>query len=296
MHRPVLLKEAIEYLNLKEGDVAVDATVDGGGHAKDILNKIGKNGKLIGIDQDADMIEKLDLGENAILINGNFRDLDKLVSASSADKVDAILFDLGISSLQLEDSGRGFSFQKDEPLLMTLKQNLQPGDLTAQEIINNWSEKEIADLIFKYGEERYSRRIARGIAEKRGASPILTTGELIEIIRLNVPRNYRNSRTINCATRTFQAIRIAVNDELGALERGLETGWKILKNNGRMVVISFHSLEDRIVKNFYKNKNSTGEGKILTKKPITPSWEEKKINPRSRSAKLRAIEKNDKTV
>ncbi|TSD02503.1 MAG: 16S rRNA (cytosine1402-N4)-methyltransferase [Parcubacteria group bacterium Athens0714_24] len=296
MHKPVLLKEAIEYLNLKEGDIAIDATVDGGGHAEKILEKIGASGKLIGIDQDSSMIEKLDLGENAILINGNFRDLDKLVSASSADKVDAILFDLGISSLQLEDSGRGFSFQKDEPLLMTLKQNLQPGDLTAQEIINNWSEKEIADLIFKYGEERYSRRIARGIAEKRGASPILTTGELIEIIRLNVPRNYRNSRTINCATRTFQAIRIAVNDELGALERGLETGWKILKNNGRMVVISFHSLEDRIVKNFYKNKNSTGEGKILTKKPITPSWEEKKINPRSRSAKLRAIEKNDKTV
>jgi 16S rRNA (cytosine1402-N4)-methyltransferase len=290
MHKPVLLKETINYLNLTEGETVIDATVDGGGHAKVILEKIGEKGKLIGVDQDEEMIKKLqeDLSpKNVLLINGNFKDLDKLVE----EKVDAILFDLGISSLQLDDSGRGFSFQKDEPLLMTLKHNLGPDDLTAMHIVNNWSEKQIADTIFNFGEERYSRRIARGIVEKRETSPIMTTNELVEIIRLSVPPAYRNSRKINCATRTFQAIRIAVNDELNSFRAGISAGWNILKQNGRMVVISFHSLEDRIVKNFYKEKKITGEGKILTKKPIAPEWEEKKSNPRSRSAKLRAIEK-----
>jgi 16S rRNA (cytosine1402-N4)-methyltransferase len=188
--------------------------------------------------------------------------------------------------MQLEKSGRGFSFQKDEPLLMTLKSEPGPNDLTAREILNKWSEKEIADVLYKYGEERYSRRIARAIFERRKKKAVETTLELIDIVRASVPRSYRHGR-INCATRTFQALRIAVNDELNALEEGLEKAWNALNDKSRMIVISFHSLEDRIVKNFFKK---TG-GKILTKKPIVPSEEEIKNNPRSRSAKMRAIEK-----
>jgi len=293
IHKPVLLKETIEYLNLKEGMTVVDATIDGGGHAREILKIIGPRGKLFGIDQDDGMIQRLKdegLGENLFLINGNFKDLDKLVP----EKVDAILFDLGLSSLQLEESGRGFSFKKDEPLIMTFKQNLGPDDLTAQEILNNWSERDIGEIIFRYGEERYAKRIARGIVERRNVNPIMTTTELVEIIRKSVPFWYRNQSRqgkINCATKTFQALRIAVNDELKSLKEGLESGLNILAPNGRMAVISFHSLEDRIVKNFIKEKVANGEVNNLTKKPITPQEQERLENPRSRSAKLRVIQR-----
>lgn len=295
-HIPVLLKEVIQYLNAKDGDVILDSTIGGGGHTKAIMQKIGKTGTLVGIDQDASMLDSLKSkfqipNSKLILINGNFRDLDKLIAPCGFKKINGAVFDLGINSEQFEESGRGFSFQKDETLLMTFKKDILSEDLTAYEIINSWSEKEIADVIYKYGEERYSRRIARKIVERRKEKPIKTTFELVEIIRLSVPQAYRNNRRIHCATRTFQALRMAVNDELPALEEGIGKALELLERGGRMVVISFHSLEDRIVKNFFRNKAKDGEGKVLTKKLIVASKKEKEENPRARSAKMRAIEK-----
>ena len=195
----------------------------------------------------------------------------------------------------MEWKKHGVSFEKDEPLLMTMKAEIEPDDLTAKEIVNNWNEKDLADTIWKYGEERYSRRIAKNIVRRRETKAIETTLELVEAIRESVPSFYRNSRKINCATRTFQALRIAVNDELGALKDGTEKAWSFLQEGGRLAVISFHSLEDRIVKNYFRDVAAKGEGKILTKKPIIPSEEEVENNPRSRSAKLRAIEKHDQS-
>lgn len=274
MHTPVLLKESIYYLNLKPGDTILDATIDGGGHAREILKAIGGKGKLIGIDLDEVRVP------NVKMLHGNFRDADKLIK----EKLNGALFDLGMSSNQLEQSGRGFSFQKNEPLLMNYSRE---NNLTAWEILNKWSEVEISDVLYKYGEERYSRRIAKNIVKHR---PVETTLELVDIIRGSVPVSYRHGR-INCATRTFQALRIAVNDEINALQEGLEKVWKLLLSKGRLVVISFHSLEDREVKTFFKKIKQAKQGVILTKKPIRAGGEEKKANPRSRSAKLRAIEK-----
>jgi len=296
MHAPVLLKEVLYYLEPKPGDTILDATINGGGHAQEILKIIGENGKLIGIEQDAAILENLksqisNLKNNLILINGNFRDLDKLLEAYKIKKINGAIFDLGMSSVQLEDSGRGFSFQKEEPLIMSYKSDFKPNDLIARDLINKWSEREIADVLYKYGEERYSRRIARGIAERRKERPIETTSELVEIIRLSVPPAYRNNRRIHCATRTFQALRIAVNDELEAMKEGMEKAWGLISKNSRLVVISFHSLEDRIVKNFFRKIDDKKEGQILTKKPVIPKEGEQKLNPRSRSAKLRAIKK-----
>lgn len=296
-HNPVLLKEVVEYLDLKKGDIVLDATVGGGGHAKAILEKIGKSGKLIGIEQDREIFENtksqvLNSKNNVILINGNFRNLDKLLEPLNIKKINKAVFDLGTNSAQLSPpdggSGRGFSFQKDEPLLMTFKSEPEMGDLTAKEIVNKWGEKEIADILYKHGEERHSRRIAKRIVETRRERKIETTFDLVDLIRSSVPSSYRHGR-INCATKTFQALRIAVNDELGALEEGLEKVWNVLMNNARLSVISFHSLEDRIVKNFFREKGKAREGKILTKKPTIASGEEIKNNPRSRSAKIRAI-------
>lgn len=296
VHIPVLLEESLLYLDPRRDDVILDATIDGGGHANGILKVIGEKGILIGIEQDKKILDKLKekLWKNAILINDNFRNLDKVLSACGGlkiKKIDGAIFDLGMSSVQLEESGRGFSFQKNEPLLMTFKSEPGPGDLTAKDIVNEWTEKEIADLIYEYGEERYSRRIVRGIIKARSERTIENTLELVEIIRKNIPAAYRNNRSLNCATRTFQALRIAVNDELEALREGVEKAWSFLVKDGRLVVISFHSLEDRIVKNFFKNKAILKEGEILTKKPVIAGEEEKKLNPRSKSAKLRAIKK-----
>jgi len=273
-HVPVLLKESIYYLNPEPGDTILDATINGGGHAKEILKAVGKKGKLIGIDLDETQIP------NVKVLQGNFRNADKLVK----EKLDGALFDLGMSSNQIESSARGFSFQKDEPLLMNYGQE---NNLTAREIINKWTEKDISDVLFKYGEERYSRRIAKNIIRAR---PIETTFELVDIIRGSVPSSYRAGR-INCATRTFQALRIAVNDEINALKEGMEKVWKLLLPGSRLVIISFHSLEDREAKNFFRELKNKKQGVILTKKPVIAGEQEKKSNPRSRSAKLRAIEK-----
>lgn len=291
MHVPVLLKEVIEYLAPKPGDTILDATIDGGGHAREILKCIGTTGRLIGIEQDKEILRSLasKLEARLLLVNENFRNLDKVLERLKIKKIDGALFDLGMSTLQLEESGRGFSFKKDEPLLMTFKSDIELDTLTAKQIVNSWSEKDIADVLYKYGEERYSRRIAKGIVGQRREKKIETTFELVGIIQKSVPKNYCYSR-IHCATKTFQALRIAVNDELNALEEGIRKAWNALNKRGRMVVISFHSLEDRIVKNFFRNLKKEGEVKILTKKPVTASQEEIILNPASRSAKLRAME------
>lgn len=302
MHIPVLLKETIEYLNPKPGDIIVDGTINGGGHSEEILKKIGSGGKLIGTDQDGEILNKLKdkwkEKKNVFLINENFRNLDKVLETLSAEggpalggKLNGVIFDAGMSSSQLDESGRGFSFQKDEPLLMTMKANPGPDDLTAIDVVNKWDEKELEEMIRNYGEERFSRRIAENIVRRRRTKPITTTFELADVIREAVPAQYRNGRRINCATRTFQALRIAVNDELEALREGVEKAWRFMDKGGRLVVISFHSLEDRIVKNYFKEKKAGGEGEILTKKPVVPAEEEIRSNPRSRSAKLRAIKK-----
>ncbi len=275
IHRPVLLNEVIEGLSLGRDMVVLDATYGGGGHSREILKRFPRV-RLITIDQDK--------GTDAVH-HENFRSLDAVLQKEGVQKVDCIVFDLGLSSDQLEHSGRGFTFAKDEPLSMAMDPD---ADITAEIIVNRWSEESLADIIYGYGEERYARRIARAIVERRKKMPIRTTGELTKIIESVVPKKFTK---INPATKTFQALRIAVNDELGALSEGLEKGWNALSKGGRMTVISFHSLEDRIVKKFFIEKTKENKAKIINKKPITASVEEIKNNPRARSAKLRILEK-----
>ncbi len=288
VHKSVLLNETIEGLNLKDGATVVDATFGGGGHSVEICRRY-KKVKIVAIDQDKGAWEKAkskfkncDCEIN--FINKNFADLGGL------ENVDGIIFDLGLSSDQLDNSGRGFSFMKNEALLMTMKENPSPEDITALDIVNTWSEKSLADIIYGYGEEKYRGRIAREIVENRKKKKIETTFDLVKIIEQAVPGSYKKGK-IHFATRTFQALRIAVNDELGVLEKGLEQGLKLLKIEGRMAVISFHSLEDRIAKRFFKLKQKEEKIKLINKKPITASKEELISNNRSRSAKLRILEK-----
>ncbi|MEI7765071.1 MAG: 16S rRNA (cytosine(1402)-N(4))-methyltransferase RsmH [bacterium] len=288
VHKTVLLNETIDGLNLKDGATVIDATFGGGGHSREICNRY-KNVKIIAIDQDRGAWEKAKskfekCNCNITFLNKNFADIGEL------ENIDGIIFDLGLSSDQLENSGRGFTFMKNEPLLMTMKENPQAEDLTAMDIVNGWSEKSLADIIYGYGEEKYRGRIAREIVESRKKKKIESTFDLVSIIERAVPGSYRKGK-LHFATRTFQAIRIAVNDELGVLEKGLAGGFKILNKGGRMSVISFHSLEDRIVKKFYKEKEKNNEAKLINKKVILASEEELKINNRSRSAKLRILEK-----
>jgi len=307
IHRTVLLNETIEGLGLPRSkalggpqslasglQVVVDCTFGGGGHSLEICRKY-PDVRIIAIDQDEDAWEKAknkfeDFDCKISFHNANFRDLDKVLQKENIKEVDGIIFDLGLSSDQLENSGRGFSFMKNEPLFMTIKKNPSLEDLTAIDVVNSWSEKNLADIIYGYGEERFSRRIAKGIVEARKKGKIATTFDLVKIIGESVPAGYRKGR-LHFATKTFQALRIAVNDELGALEAGLQKGFDILKNGGRMSVISFHSLEDRIVKRFYKTKEKEGLAKLINKKPATVSLRELKENIRSRSAKLRILEK-----
>ncbi|MCC7160433.1 16S rRNA (cytosine(1402)-N(4))-methyltransferase RsmH [Candidatus Nomurabacteria bacterium] len=294
VHKTVLLKETIDglNLNLNNESIVVDSTFGGGGHSVEILKKFPKS-KVIGIDQDKSAWgkakEKFKGMEKRIsFVNANFSELGSVVEDK---KVDGIIFDLGLSSDQLENAGRGFSFMKDEPLLMTMKEDLKEEDLTAKEIVNTWEEKNLADIIYGYGEERYARRIAKAIVEAREKEEIQTTFDLVRIIESAVPSIYKRGR-IHYATRTFQALRIAVNDELRVLEKGLESGFEMLKKGRRMSVITFHSLEDRIVKRFYKKLQQEEKAILINKKPIIATSEEIKNNPRSRSAKLRILEKN----
>lgn len=287
-----MLEEAISSLNLKRGAVVVDATVGGGGHSFQILKKIIPDGRLIGIDADQDALKIAahtlkDHTGSFILVNDNFRNIDRILAKENIKDVDAILMDIGISSYQLEDTNRGFSIKHESRLDMRM--NSQSG-ITAYDIINRCSEKDLSEIIEKYGEERFHNRIARYISESRRKKPIETTKELADIIRRAVGYHYRKLR-IDPATRTFQAIRIRVNDELGSLEEGLKKAIFWLKPGGRIVVISFHSLEDRIVKNLFKGYAGLGVLKIITKKPLTPSQDEILNNPRARSAKMRVAER-----
>lgn len=295
MHQTVLLKEAIDGLSLEEGDIVIDCTVGAGGHSEEICRQFGKNVRIVALDLDSDA---LDRSENRLsgmdcditFHLANFRDFEKALREIDIPKVDGFLLDLGFSSYQLEDSGRGISFQKEEPLTMTLKKEVSESDITASMIVNEWSEESIANILYGYGNERFSRRIAREIVLSREKGPINTTTDLVNIINRAVPFFYKNSR-INPATKTFQALRIAVNDELGSLNEFLEKSIEYLNPGGRISIISFHSLEDRLVKQFFKKLRQEQKALVLTKKPIIPSEEELKSNPRSRSAKLRIIQK-----
>ncbi len=293
IHKSVLLQELIEGLQIRRGEVVLDATINGGGMSLAICDR-HRNVKVIGIDADSNALAKV--GEEASkrkcdikLWQGNFRNLDQALKSFKVSKVDAMIFDLGLSSNQLEFSGRGFSFLSDEPLLMTFSDDPQGGELTAWQIVNRFREDELRKILFEYGEERFAARIAASIVRERAKKSIERSKELAEIVAEAVPQRF--FRKTHPATKTFQALRIAVNDELDALREGLEKGYAHLNEGGRLVVVSFHSLEDRIVKHFMKDKVSEGQGKIITKKPITPEAQEITDNPRSRSAKLRIFEK-----
>lgn len=277
----------------------LDGTLGGAGHAQAIARAVGGKLTLVGLDRDPDAIvrgkEMLSVlvdeasGGRLILANEDFRTLGAVLEREGIAAVDAILLDLGLSSDELESSGKGFSFQNDEPLQMTMgdPSDKQRHPYTAADIVNGWEEETLANIIFGYAEERYARRIARAIVSYRGKKPIETTMELAEIVRHAVPPPYRRGK-IHPATKTFQALRIAVNDELAALKEGLAAGFAKLAPKGAMAIISFHSLEDRIVKDFFKSKAADG-ATLITKKPITASSEEVAANPRARSAKLRII-------
>ena len=291
MHVPVLLKEVIEYLDPHAGENFIDCTLGFAGHSKAILEKNGPSGKVLGIEWDEEKLktknEKLKTEERLIVVNDSYANLKEIVGRENFQPVNGILLDLGMSSWDLEESGRGFSFQKDEPLDMRYSKNQ---DLTAQEIINKWPEQKLAEIFRDYGQERFARNIAKKVVDIRHQQPIETTFQLVEAIRKGFPRGYRFGKA-HFATKIFQALRIAVNDELGNLRSVLPQAIEVLAKGGRLAVISFHSLEDRVVKNFFKEEQQKNTIKILTKKPLAPSLAETQKNPRARSAKLRAAVK-----
>ena len=293
-HKAVLTREAVQALAINDSSVVVDATLGSSGHAKRIIDALGSRGVFVGIDADSSAITN---GTDALigctctlhLCNGNFRTIDSILKQLGIEKVDAILADLGWRMEQFSGNGKGFSFQVDEPLVMTFG---DPKDyvFTAYNIVNEWDEEHIVDILRGYGEERFAGRIARHIVEARTAKPIKTTFELVAVITGAVPPFYTRAR-IHPATRTFQALRIAVNDEFGALDEFIKKSVALLTPKGRLAIISFHSTEDRIVKHLFKNLAHDHVGVVLTKKPITANSEELKDNPRARSAKLRIFEK-----
>jgi len=304
-HMPVLLNESIEYLDVKPDGIYLDGTLGRGGHTAEIAKRL-KTGKVIAIDTDETAIEEAKenlkkLEDRIIFIHANFRDLSNILHEVSVDKVDGMLFDLGVSSPQLDDSSRGFSYMKDSKLDMRMDKT-KP--LTAFDVVNEKSEEALQKIFFEYGEERYSRQIAKKIVQRRSEAPIETTAKLSEIIISALPPAARREEQ-HPAKRVFQAIRIFVNDELSSIEEMLKDAPNLLKPQGRLCVISFHSLEDRIVKNSFKEHaqgctcskkipvcicGKKPKFKIITKKPIVASDDEIKENPRARSAKLRVAE------
>lgn len=294
-HISVLLNETVDGLAIKSGDIVVDGTLGGGGHTREIVRRFGSGVKVIGLDLDSDAMHRAkdnlsDMDSDTVFKIAGFQDLDKVLVDLSIPKVDKILLDLGISSFELDIGGRGFSFLRDEPLLMTMKKEPTDEDLTARDIVNSWDEENIADIIYGFGEEKYSRIIARAIVAARKEKNIETTFDLVKILDECVGRRYKGQR-IHPSTRTFQALRIATNSELTNLEKVIEKGFDLLSVGGRIAIISFHSLEDRIVKRAFVKLKEDGRGTIITKKPIVPTTEEIRENSRSRSAKLRVIEK-----
>ena len=293
-HEPVMLKEALDFLDLKKGGIYVDCTLGAGGHSKEILARIGEEGRLIAFDKDGTALERskevLDpYLDQVVFVHRDYRQLADALEELEISQVDGVLFDLGISSYQVLEPERGFSYNYDAALDMRMDQE---SETTAAELVNNLPEKELANIIYRYGEERWSRRIASFIVEHRKKTPVETTGQLVEIIKAAIPAAVRR-RGPHPARRTFQALRIAVNDELTGVEVGLRAGISYLKPGGRIVVISFHSLEDRIAKHVFREQAHPSQEviRILTKKPLVPAAQEVTDNPRSRSAKLRAAEK-----
>ncbi len=291
-HIPVMLKEVMDYLRPAPGQTFVDATLGTAGHAEKILEKIMPEGRLLGIDRDTESIEiarerLARFGACAELVHGNFMDIDAILGERGITKVDGILFDLGISSFQLSNPERGFSFQKEGPLDMRLDRESY---ISAYDLVNNLNEEEISNMLWTFGEERWHNRIARYLVAERQKHPILTTSQLSEIVTRAVPGKYRHYR-IHPATRTFQAVRIAVNRELETLKTAVEKAAAFLKPGGRICVISFHSLEDRIIKFSFREFAAGGTFKIVTPKPLTPTYDETKTNPSSRSSKLRVGER-----
>lgn len=294
MHIPVLFKESLDALSIKKDGVYVDGTLGGAGHALAIAQHLGPDGTLIGFDLDSNAIaraeEKLvDTVCKKILIQENFRNLDQILYEHGIEHVDGIFLDLGWSSFQIADGNRGFSFQEDGPLHMTLKDNPGDADLTAWDIVNTWDEKLIADTLYVYADERASRKIAHAIIEARKKHTIDTTFQLVEVIHSVLPK--KAWMRTNPATKTFQALRIATNDEYGAVTDILEKGFAALSQGGRFAIISFHSGEDRMVKNYFRDQSHAEKALLITKKPIKPSDEELAQNPRARSAQLRIIQK-----
>ncbi len=301
-HLPVLLDEVIAGLNIRPDGVYVDGTAGGGGHSFEIARRLEK-GLLIAIDRDPDAIkaasERL-YGYNVRLINSNYSEVAQIVRGLGIDKIDGMLLDLGVSSYQLDNRERGFSYHDDAPLDMRMSRE----GLSARDVVNGYSYEELCRVIFEYGEERYAKHIASNIVKLRESKPIESTAELAEIIKQSVPLKVR--REHNPCRKTFQAIRIEVNNELGSLSDVLDSAFDLLKPSGRLAIITFHSLEDRLVKQRFASFTQgctcppefpvcvcgkTPRGRLITKKPIEPSAEEQRINPRSRSAKLRIIEK-----
>ncbi len=290
MHIPVLLNEVIKLLDPKENENYIDATLGEGGHTLALLQKTSPAGKVLGIDLDPETLEiahrKLQaFGDRLVLVNDNFKNLEEVVENQKFKEISGIVFDFGMSSRDIDESGRGFSFLKDEPLLMNFGSDAM---LTAENIVNGWPEGELEKIISLYGEEKFARQIAREIIARRLVKPIKTTFDLVEVIEKATPNFYHHGK-IHPATRTFQALRIAVNDELNSIQKGLEASLRVLSSGAKIAAISFHSLEDRIVKNFFRDNKKTL--KILTKKPVVPAQVEILNNSRARSAKLRVAQK-----
>ncbi len=306
-HIPVLLNETLEYLAPERGGIFVDGTLGGGGHAEAVLTRLPQAGKLIGIDRDWEAVraagERLaSFGNRFTALHGNFFDMKTLLSGIGVTQANGILLDLGVSSHQLDTQTRGFSYKTDAPLDMRMDQS---APLSARDVVNGYPESELARVIWEYGEERFSRRIAEKICRAREQYPIETTSQLAQIVREGIPAKYRNEPQ-HPARRTFQALRIEVNGELSGLNQAVEDACDLLQKGGRLCIITFHSLEDRIVKQAFRRFENpctcppsapicicgkTPKAKILTKKPLTASAEEEAQNSRSTSAKLRCIEK-----
>ncbi len=287
-----MVEEVMDSLKCGPGRTYVDGTLGGGGHAEEILKRTGPDGMIIGIEWDRKAIEEAEkrlkpYGVRARIFRDNFAYLPEILKSAEIESVDGILLDLGLSSLQLDEEERGFSFRGEAPLDMRMDQR---EECTAADLVNDLPCAELERILFEYGEERWARRIAMAIVFEREKKPIRTTRDLSKIVYGAIPKRVQ-SRRIDPATRTFQALRIKVNKELENLKVILETGWAVLRKGGRICILSFHSLEDRMVKEAFRSLEREGIMRILTKKPFTPSEQEEKENPRARSAKLRCAER-----
>jgi len=292
-HTPVMVKEILGFLDPGPGNIIVDATIGYGGHSRPIMEKVRPNGQVIGIDQDQQAIEYSreslkEFSDSLFLVNDNFKNLEKILAGLQIQKIDGILFDLGVSSAQLDTPDRGFSIKYDAPLDMRMD---KASKISAFDLVNNLSMEELSRILKVYGEERFHARIAKTIVEQRKKNPISTTGELAElVIKAQPPHKFQK---IHPATRAFQAFRIAVNNELDSFEMALKACVKFLNPGSRICVITYHSLEDRIAKNIFRSLEKEGILKRLAKKPLTPPQNELALNPRARSAKLRVVQKNE---